>query len=114
MAVFLLYMEAAFQVLTFLIVGLGSLFTPFGALLGLITVGLVWSGYGIANERRSGYVLAVALAGLTLAWASWWVVREGLGLLFDLNFLISIMIPVALFCLLVHPQSREYQRIWFS
>ena len=32
---------------------------------------------------------------------------------FALN-LISIMFQVALVCLLLHPQSREYQRVWFK
>jgi len=28
--------------------------------------------------------------------------------------LITLMFEVALVCLLLHPQSRDYQRIWFK
>ena len=28
--------------------------------------------------------------------------------------IIDLMFEVALVCLLLHPQSREYQRIWFK
>ena len=38
----------------------------------------------------------------------------GPELLFDLQFLIHIVFPVALFCALIHPESREHQRIWFD
>jgi len=30
------------------------------------------------------------------------------------QFLLTALFPVALFALLVHPMSREYQKIWFS
>jgi hypothetical protein len=38
----------------------------------------------------------------------------GLDELFDIGFLIFILVPIALFCLLLHPESREHQRIWFD
>ena len=34
--------------------------------------------------------------------------------IFDISLLIYAIFPVALFALLVHPQSREYQKIWFQ
>ena len=39
---------------------------------------------------------------------------NGLETLFDLRFLIYILFPVALFCLLLHPESRQHQRVWFE
>lgn len=71
--------------------------------------------YGIANSRRWGYQVAVAASGFeVLVVAVLPVLRDGLETLFDLEFLIFILFPVALFSLLVHPQSREHQRIWFD
>ena len=32
----------------------------------------------------------------------------------DVAFLLLIIFPVALFCALLHPASREHQRIWFD
>ncbi|MCZ7531245.1 MAG: hypothetical protein M5U31_13470 [Acidimicrobiia bacterium] len=59
--------------------------------------------FGIANEKKWGYGLAVAGAILNLALAL---------LLIDASFL-SLIFDVALVLLLLHPMSRDYQRIWF-
>ena len=32
----------------------------------------------------------------------------------SMTFLLSLVFPVALFALLVHPHSRGHQRIWFE
>ena len=40
--------------------------------------------------------------------------RSGTTILFDLGYLIQIVIPIALFCALLHPESRDHQRIWFE
>jgi hypothetical protein len=103
----LLYIQAAFAIL-------GS---PLSALIGLLgTVALVAggvaAGFGIANERRWGYVLGLGVASLQLI-PYVLVVATDLGSLFDPLLLISALFPVALFALLVHPMSREYQRVWF-
>ena len=42
-----------------------------------------------------------------------YILADGIGSILNLVFLISIVFPVALFALLVHPMSRDYQRIWF-
>jgi hypothetical protein len=39
---------------------------------------------------------------------------EGIGIALGFNFLFQLIMPLALFGLLLHQQSREYQRIWFS
>ena len=90
-AVFLLYINAVFMVLG------GALGAPFYLLLA---AGLVVSGFGIANERRWGYILGLICAGALL-------LRFTFGI-------IGLMFNVALLALLLHPQSRDYQRIWFS
>jgi hypothetical protein len=40
--------------------------------------------------------------------------QDGVEAIFDVGFLISLVFPVALFALLLHPMSRDYQRIWFQ
>lgn len=103
-AVFLLYANAVLGVLL-----------PKHWLLTLGGIAGAAGAYGIANSRRWGYQLGVAASGLEVALI---VVLPlavfGLGELFDLSFLVVIMFPVALFCLLLHPESREHQRIWFD
>ena len=79
-------------------------------LLGLLTViGLAAGGFGIANEKKWGYAVAVAAAILQLAM---------LFVVFRLDVLgfptiMSLMFDGLLVGLLVHPMSRDYQRIWF-
>jgi hypothetical protein len=99
MAVILLYINAAFAALT------GGLFSP---ILLAVAAGGVAAGYGIANEKKWGYGLGIAMAILPF------VIR----LVFLPNpfatDLIGLMFEIALLALLLHPQSREYQRIWFK
>ena len=75
--------------------------------------GSVAAGLGIANERRWGYIIGVAVAGLGVLPLLYAVLQSGLGEVFNVSFLIDALFPVALFALLVHPMSREYQKIWF-
>jgi hypothetical protein len=105
-AVFLLYIEAVFGVLF----GQVFAFFPLGLLL---VVGQAAGGFGIANERKWGYWLAVAIATLGLLPIVFAVVGDGVGAIFSISFIISMLFPVALFALLLHPMSRDYQRIWF-
>lgn len=101
-----MYIRAAFAAL------FGYIFAWFP--LGLIVVvAMVAGGYGIANERKWGYRLAVAVSVLALVPYVLVLAVDGLGALFDLNIIIFAMFPIAQFALLVHPQSRDYQRIWF-
>jgi len=95
-AVFLLYFNAVWWAL------LGGLFVPLGL---LIIAGSAGAGFGVANERKWGYGLGVAMALLPFALLITRQATVGLiGLLFD----------IALVALLLHPQSRDYQRIWFK
>jgi hypothetical protein len=82
------------------------------ALIGLfIIVGLAAGGYGIANEKRWGYVLAVSAA---IVHVLMYLVIFGSDIISDVGLLVSFVFDVALVLLLVHPMSRDYQRIWFK
>ncbi len=103
---FLLYIDAAFGLL------FGAVFAfPIGT---VIVIGSALAGLGIANEMRWGWQLGVAVSALALVPFLLLVLSDGIGALFGLGVLLSLLFPVAQFALLVHPQSREHQRIWFS
>lgn len=101
-AVFLLYFDAVLIALS------GGLVSVFGLAL---VAGNVGAGYGIANDKRWGYVLGVVMSLLGLS-VYIQALSAGAGLL-DVGP-IGLMFAVAQLALLLHPQSREYQRIWFS
>jgi uncharacterized membrane protein (DUF2068 family) len=101
-ATFLLYFEAVLSVLGF---------NPFAFLLA---VGQAGAAFGIANEKRWGYYLGVLVAGLAILPLALAIVFNGPGVLFSLNLILYFLFPVALFALLLHPMSREYQKIWFN
>jgi hypothetical protein len=96
-ATILLYITAAFDLLFGGVVGLGIIFVA----------GKVAAGYGIANERKWGWMLGLAIAVLTLALS---IAVFGI----TIQVLIGNAFDIVLLVLLVHPQSREYQRIWFK
>jgi len=99
-AVFLLYAQAVVTLL----------FGGFLLLLLVAKVAGIPAGYGIANERKWAYGL-----GLVVAFSPF-VVRiayDGVNRVFSTD-LLSLMFEVALVLLLLHPQSREYERIWFK
>ena len=104
-AVFLLYINAVFTAL------LGGIMSPLGLVL---VIGQAGAGFGIANEKRWGYWLGVAIATIGLIPFLISIANNGVGSVFEMRFLMSLIMPLALFGLLVHHQSREYQRIWFS
>ena len=78
------------------------------SLVLLVLLALAVAAYGIANERRWAWRAAVGLSGLYL-------VLQILVLFFgaSLGTLLNLLFAGVLFVLLVHPQSREYQKIWF-
>lgn len=98
-AVLFSYLNAALAVLSFLALGSG---------LSLILVLLAGAAYGIANERRWAYWAAAVLAVLYLLSQ---LVELTLGSGF--GGLISLVFAGVLLALLLHPQSRNYERIWF-
>jgi len=103
-AVFLLYANAVFLGLDLLRAG------AFPPLFILAIAGLVGAGYGIANEQKWGYLL-----GLLMAFSPFLLRWYYLGFRYVFAAgLLSLMFEVALVALIVHPQSRDYQRIWFK
>jgi len=75
----------------------------------LLLAALGGAGYLIANERKIGYPLGIAAAAFPIV-IRLWAARKYQIDIFDLG----ILFDVALVALLLHPQSREYQRIWFK
>ncbi|MBV8984237.1 MAG: hypothetical protein JO248_07315, partial [Acidimicrobiia bacterium] len=97
--VFLLYINGIISLL------FGGIFVP---VLAVIAIGSIAAGYGIANERKWGYILGVAMALLPFALV---IVTKSSPLS---GGLLNLLFEVALVALLLHPQSRDYQRIWFK
>ena len=99
-ATILCYIEAVFLTLGF------WFFSVFGL---FIIVGLAAGGFGIANEKKWGYALAVAAASLRVLF----FLLFGFEVLTNFGLLLPFLFAVALVALLLHPMSRDYQRIWF-
>ena len=80
--------------------------------VGLIfLVGLLYGALGIANEKKWGYRVAVVLSVLVLVlYAVLLAELHGFATVGILNLLFEI----ALVAMLLHPQSRAYQRLWFK
>jgi hypothetical protein len=96
-ATLLCYIDAFFGIISF------------SPLIMLIAIGLGAGGFGIANEKKWGYSVAVVAAVVQVAL---------LLLVYRFNVLgfpqiLSLMFDGLLVGLLLHPMSRDYQRIWF-
>jgi hypothetical protein len=76
----------------------------------LIVIALGVGGFGIANEKRWGYAVAVAGAVFQVVML---LAVFGADVLTS-TAIINLMFDGALVGLLLHPMSREYQRIWFK
>jgi hypothetical protein len=103
-AVLLLYITAAFDFL--------QSFGRFGAFEGLVLLlvaGKVAAGWGVSNEKSWGYIVGVVIAILAVLPLVAITVSAGLSL----GALLYYAFDIVLVVLLLHPQSREYQRIWF-
>jgi len=94
-ATLLLYLDAVFAFL--------ALVLPFALAYGA-------AGYGMANGKKWGYGLALVVAVLRMV-----TLIAGSSIDFVIRYhTIDLMFAVALLALVLHPQSREYQKIWFS
>jgi hypothetical protein len=99
-ATILLYINAFF----------GLLSLGFTGLFGLLFVaGLAAGGFGIANEKKWGYAVGVTVAILQVVLLLAVAGFDVLGFPTIMNF----MFDALLVALLLHPMSRDYQRIWF-
>ncbi len=97
----LFYLDAALALISGLLGGL-SLILIVAAFLSFAPA------FGMANERKWGYVVGVVVASLLVALYLWgFVVSHSFGVIIELLF------AGVLLALLLHPQSRSYQRIWF-
>ena len=77
----------------------------------LLLVALVGGGLGIANEKKYGFRLALSAAIYSVVATLW------IGSLYSvelLGFHLRLMFDIVLLVLLLHPQSKEYRRIWFA
>ena len=89
-----------------------------GGLVGLIVVAsFIAGGYLMANDRRIGDRLALVAAfspfvlRIWILWSypGWGAIDKITG-----NDTIGFIFEAALCALLLHPQSREHQRLWYS
>ena len=89
-----------------------------GSLIGLVVVAsFIAGGYLMANDRKIGYRLALVAAFSPFALRIWilWsfpgfsAIDKVTG-----NDTIGFIFEAALCALLLHPQSREHQRLWYS
>lgn len=77
-----------------------------------IAVGGAGAAYLIANEKKIGYYLGVAVAALPLIAKLLLMIRFHVGL-FDFP-LTTLAYEIALLALILHTQSRNYVRLWFK
>lgn len=121
-AQFLLYFNAFFAALDLLSVSLNSTIrlTMLGRVLAVAGVATnLYGGWGIANELKKGYQVALLAAFLpvisrvVLAWQAGSVLGN-LGFVLLGGNLINAMFQYALIGLLLHPMSKEHQKIWFT
>ena len=102
-ATFLCYIDAVFGLL------FGVVATSALAQIAIIVL-LGAGGFGIANEKRWGYAVAVLGAVIQVVML---LAVFGASVLTS-TAIISLLFDGALVALLLHPMSREYQRIWFK
>lgn len=129
-AIFLLYFRAFFDLLDLfshsgqaelarIIKGTG---TANLVVFGIIALEIA-GGYFTAQERKWGYKIALVAALAPFALNFWItsgygglniVERLSLGSLSNFSVLLWVVFHVALVALVLHPMSRDYQRIWFK
>jgi hypothetical protein len=89
-----------------------------GSLIGLVVVAsFIAGGYLMANDRKIGYRLALVAAFSPFALRVWLLWSNSVWSPIDKitgNDTIGFIFEAALCALLLHPQSREHQRLWYS
>lgn len=118
-ATFLLYFGAVFVVLgsgTGLGFAIASTLDGANAIENIarlfVAVGGVYAGYQIANEKKLGWYIGIAVAVIPLAAKAIAIGRGRLDFA-DLD-LVNLLFEIALLALILHTQSRNYVRIWFK
>ena len=126
-ATWLLYINAFFALIDLLddsgYLGYVRARYGFGFLVGLAVVAAyVLGAFLMANERKIGYIVAL-VAAFSPFIIRYWALTDlertsGRNIsLFDKitgNNTIGVIFEIALCALLLHPQSRSHQRIWFK
>ena len=75
----------------------------------VVLLALAVAAFGIANDRRWGYWGAIVLGGIyCVGLLVLLIAGGGFGAILDLLF------GGILMALLLHPESRHYERIWFK
>ena len=102
-SVILLYLTAVIDVV----------FGGLGLIVLVLGVGRVAAGWGCANERKWGYQLALAMAILPFVAL---FAFNSLGTIADnlVQVLLSMAFDIVLLVLLLHEDTRGYQKIWFK
>ena len=120
---FLLYFDAVFLALAALGLG-GGITIPGSEALGRLVflaaaAANAFGAFGIANEMKRGYQVAVVASFLPIVMRFVLVVLYG-SIFGDATYyllpggLLNAIFVYALIALLLHPQSRDYQKIYFS
>jgi 4-hydroxybenzoate polyprenyltransferase len=100
-AVLFSYLNAALALIFTLILGE----SPFLFVFILLAV----AAFGIANERRIAYWAGVVLASAYLLGVLALMVAGG-----GFGGILNLLFAGILVALLLHPESRHYERIWFK
>ncbi|CAN5656082.1 hypothetical protein BH20ACT2_BH20ACT2_06570 [soil metagenome] len=117
--VILLYFRAVFMLLFGLDLQVRAVFPVDELLRVVLPAALAAGAFGMANKQRWGYYLAIVGAAIPLLAR----LLLGFGIGFDgdipavspLDYdVLGLLFEGALLVLLLHPQSREYQKIWFE
>lgn len=108
----LLYFDAFWMVIGVMVGG------GLGVLGLLALAAYLYGAYGIANEKKLGYQVAVLASflplALRLAVFLFGSADTSIGWVLFTNNPINVIFEYALIALLLHPMSRDYQKIWFS
>ena len=90
------------------------LFSSFAPLVFLPAAAELVGAYGISNSKRWGYITAVVGAVFPLLILAIYAVSLQISI-FKLIFAspLTLVFEIALVALLLHPQSRQHQNIWF-
>lgn len=128
----LLYADAVFTFLALLGTGFGSsayvfiapLITDasnladFGTVNIVVTLVVLASGFvygfaalGVANGQKIGWRVGIGVAAGAVILP---VLSGQFGALISSLYIVTYLFNVALLVALLHPESREYQRVWFE
>lgn len=102
-----LYVLAVYPLVRMVIEGEPS---PWPVVFGLSAA---LAAYGIANEGRWAYALALGVAALSLLPVLDDAVHRPM-LLLTLDFVLLLVIPPTIILFLRNPSARDYVRVWFT